>query len=252
MHADVERPTRDDLLIEAKEKCRQIEDYPEVKEGMVYIPSGEFAVDLVDKIRLDAFWIDRTPVTNKAYAQFLQANPDYPPPFHRQADRNLNWRKVSRWGKEYTFPDGQADHPVVLVSWYDAIAYSKWANKRLPTWQEWMKAARGVLGRPYPWGWSPPTEVLCNMHRQGTTPVGLFSPQGDSPYGCTDMAGNVEEWIGDDFGVVLGRKNKKLLGGYVSGREWADENGPRMLYVSSGTEPETKWISIGFRCVADL
>ena len=181
MASYVERPTRDDLLVEAIEKRRQIDSYPAMKEGMVYIPSGEFAVDLVDKINLKAFWIDRTPVTNADYARFLQAHPDYPPPFHGPA-RNLNWKKSSRWGKEYTFPDGQANHPVVLVSWHDAIAYSKWVNKRLPIWQEWMKAGRGVLGRPYPWRWSWPTPILCNMNRKGTTPVGLFSPQGDSLY----------------------------------------------------------------------
>ena len=244
------RPTQEDFLVEAREKFRQITSYPDVKEGMVYIPGGEFAVDLVERINVAAFWIDRTPVTNAEYARFLRTHPDHPPPTHRQRDA-LNWKKVSRWGNEYTYPEGQANHPVVLVSLHDADKYAKWMNKRLPTWQEWMKAGRGILGKPYPWGWSNPTPILCNMNRKGTTPVGLFSPQGDSLYGCADMAGNVEEWIGDDFGVVLGRMEKKLLGGYNSSGEWSDEYGPRRLDIVSGTDSQTKWISIGFRCASD-
>jgi formylglycine-generating enzyme required for sulfatase activity len=99
-----------------------------------------------------------------------------------------NWDRQSR-----TFPPYKAGHPVVLVSWHDAVAYAGWAGKRLPTEEEWEKAARGTDGRKYPWGDQELTPELCYFDRNvgGTTPVGRYSPQGDSPYGCVDMAGNV-------------------------------------------------------------
>ncbi|MCP4422082.1 MAG: formylglycine-generating enzyme family protein, partial [Chloroflexi bacterium] len=92
-------------------------------------------------------------------------------------------------------PKALADHPVVHVSWHDAVAYAQWAGLQLPTDQQWEKAARGDDGREYPWGneWKP----YCNTREAGmraTTPVGYYSPFGDSLYGCVDMSGNVWEW----------------------------------------------------------
>ncbi len=94
------------------------------------------------------------------------------------------------------------DHPVVNVTWHDAVAYCKWLAGvtgkayRLPSEAEWEKAARGTDGRIYPWGdeWH---RMRCNASggkRGGTTRVGNYSPLGDSPYGCADMVGNVCEW----------------------------------------------------------
>jgi formylglycine-generating enzyme required for sulfatase activity len=107
-------------------------------------------------------------------------------------------------------PVGSPDHPVVFMKWYDAQAYCKWLTDqlradgtlgakeivRLPTEAEWEKAARGEYGKEYPWGdeWD---EAKCNSEESKigtTTPVGQYSPQGDSPYGVADMAGNVWEW----------------------------------------------------------
>ncbi len=153
------------------------------KDGkeMVRVPAGKFLYGRKKKEReLPEFWIDKTPVTNGEYACFVAATSHKPP---------KHWK-----GK--TSPKGIVDHPVVNVSWHDAKAYAAWAGKFLPTEEEWEKAARGTDGRVYPWGNQKPTDRLCNFDNSGggTTPVGKYSPQGDSPYGCVDMAGNVWDW----------------------------------------------------------
>lgn len=135
------------------------------------------------QIYLDAFEISRYPVTNSQYTAFLEATgyPAGPSPYLHMymSGKNKEW----------------AEHPVVWVSWYDALAFCQWAGCRLPTEAEWEKAARGPDGLRYPWGnvWQ---ENHCNSSEAKigiTTPVGQF-PQGVSPYGVLDMAGNVWEW----------------------------------------------------------
>jgi len=150
---------------------------------MVLVPAGEFyfGPDRV-KLTLPDFYIDRYPVTNAEYKKFVEAT-GAPEPTH--------WRRG-------TWPEGKADHPVVNVTWEQAAAYAEWAGKRLPTEEEWEKAARGTDGREWPWG-STFDPSRCNTNESGiwdTTPVGKYSPAGDSPYGAADMAGNVWEWIG--------------------------------------------------------
>jgi hypothetical protein len=130
---------------------------------------------------LKAFWIDRFPVTNAQYAEFVKATG------HR-----------SPWGGP-TFPQGTDDYAVVNVVWSDADAYARWAGKRLPTAEEWEKASRGTDGRLYPWGneW----DEAATRRRQPdspfvktfTLPVGCF-PKGASPFGVMDLCGNVAEW----------------------------------------------------------
>jgi formylglycine-generating enzyme required for sulfatase activity len=166
----------------------------EVTEGMVWVPAGPFIMGgeygfsvQVACIEQD-FFIARTPVTNAEYARFVMATGHRPP---------------RHWGGD-TPPEQLRDHPVVHVSWHDAVAYADWAGMRLLTEQEWEKAARGIDGRVYPWG-DPFDPGRCNSSESDidtTTPVGRYSPEfnpelvegGDSPCGCTDMAGNVWEW----------------------------------------------------------
>jgi formylglycine-generating enzyme required for sulfatase activity len=155
---------------------------------MVLVPAGEVWMgsdddDAVDderprhRVPLPTYYIDKFPVTNVQYRRFLEAT-RHPDP------------------KYWTDPKfNEPNQPVVGVSWLDAQAYCGWASKRLPTEAEWEKAARGTDGRKYPWGdkWDP---ARANSEDGGPgkpTPVGSY-PQGVSPYGAHDMAGNVWEW----------------------------------------------------------
>lgn len=137
------------------------------------------------------YFIMKNPVTNAQYEQFRQATGHRAPLF---------------WTNGY--PSDKADHPVVGVSYYDAIAFCAWATQetglpiRLPTEPEWEKSARGTDGRVYPWGkeWKQGASNIDELKINGTSPIGKFSPQGDSPYGVADMGGNVQEWCSSLFG----------------------------------------------------
>jgi len=193
---------------------------------MVRIPAGEFLYgDKKESHELPEFWIDKTPVTNAEYARFV-SDTDYKPPKH--------------WKGE-TPPEKIVTHPVVNVSWHDATAYAEWAGKRLPIEEEWEKAARGVDGRIYPWGEEEPTPELCNFgdNEGGTTPVGKYSPQGDSPYGCVDMAGNVWEWTANDYD-----KSRKVL----RGGSWGVNPDFVRCAKRDRVDPDYTGFLVGFRC----
>jgi len=130
-------------------------------------------------VQVNAFRLARTHVTNAQYAEFVAAS-GHPPPGHWLGGR---------------IAEGLADHPVTYVDWHDAQAFCRWARVRLPTEAEWEKAARGPDARLWPWGDRPPDGRRCNFDRQifATSPVDQF-PQGASPYGVLDMAGNAWEW----------------------------------------------------------
>ncbi len=182
--------------------------HPITGKEMVRVPAGPFIYqDGEWAIHLDEFWIDKTPVTHADYKRFIDANPEHEVPFV-----DGDWAKPYNWSKQLrTFRQELADHPVVLVSWHDAQAYAQWAECDLPTEQQWEKAARGTNGRQYPWGeWQENHGNTAEAGIGKTTPVGLFSPQGDSPYGCVDMSGNVWEWTdslyreGENYRVLRG------------------------------------------------
>ncbi len=149
----------------------------------VKIPAGEFRYgENKQKVRLDEFWISRTPITNAQYQVFV---------------KTTGYRAPDHWAGGQA-PKGKEQHPVVYVSWEDAQAFCRWAGVRLPSEREWEKAARGTDGRTYPWGNEPPDSQRCNFNNQvgDTTAVGSY-PAGASPYGVLDMAGNVWEWCAD-------------------------------------------------------
>jgi len=135
---------------------------------------------------LSAFEIGLTPVTNIEYHMFITAT---------------GYRLPRGWIGFY-YPEGMENHPVVGVSKKDSEAYCAWLNLRigsdyrLPTEVEWERAARGTDGRIYPWGntFDPWRCNTSESARRGTTPVGFFSPSGDSYLGAADMVGNVWEW----------------------------------------------------------
>jgi serine/threonine protein kinase len=155
---------------------------------LVLIPEGFFGMGQERRpVYLDAFYIDRLPVTNRQFAAFLSVT-GYRPS-HADFLAHFSDGRV---------PAGLEQHPVVHVSWFDARAYAQWAGKSLPSEAQWEKAARGSDGRKYPWGKSAPDASRANYGRQrrGTVPVGSC-PAGASPYGVEDMAGNVWEWCED-------------------------------------------------------
>jgi formylglycine-generating enzyme required for sulfatase activity len=201
------------------------------KDGkeMVRVPAGEFLYgDDKQKQTLPEFWIDKTPVTNAEYARFVAETGHAAP---------------QRW-KGKAPPKEITDHPVTYVSWDDAKAYAEWAGKRLPTEKEWEKAARGNDGRTYPWGDKKLTNKLCNFGKNegGTTPVGKYSPQGDSPYGCVDMSGNVWEWTASDYD-----KSSKV----PRGGSWVTHGEYVRAAYRLADQPGNRNDYLGFRCVVE-
>jgi serine/threonine-protein kinase len=206
----------------------------------VVVPAGNFvrgataAIDErpVETKRLGAFRIDRTEVTRAMYARCVTARRCKPPPIDLAADETL---------------------PVTQVSWHDAKAFCAFAGGRLPSEDEWEKAARGADGRPYPWG----AELDCaranwgNFDGEGPcagknpgrpVPVGQY-PTGASPYGVLDLAGNVWEWVANAYEEEPGRR--VVRGGsccsYFVEPRAANRN---------AWDPDHRDADLGFRCVS--
>ncbi len=221
------------------------------KPSMAYVPAGEFIMGSNERwddeapehiSATNAFYIDVNEVTNADYKNFVDAT-QRTPPFH-WPDDNL--------------PKGKENHPVVYVNWFDAKDYCFWADKRLPTEQEWEKAARGEEGLIYPWGneWSLDKSNNPYKYSTGTEPVGSY-PQGRSPYGLYDISGNVWEWVDSYYlphpGNPVTRteygEDKRVL----KGGSWFDclsygcgLSAP--TFNRSFFTPEVKNNSFGFRC----
>ena len=220
---------------------------------MVLIPGGTFAMGSTRReVHLDVLYMDRLPVTNAQFAVFLEATQ------YKPADAGAK-RFLAHWrnGKPSR---GEEKHPVVFVSWFDARAYATWAGQRLPTEAEWEKAARGTDGRRYPWGRVEPKPSHANFgrSRDGTTPVGAF-PDGASPYGILDLAGNVWEWCEDayeeDFyengpsmNPKLASSPKNRSGHVMRGGSFMYDVRALRTYARMGFDPHYRFAEGGFRC----
>ena len=246
-------------------------------DGMVLIPAGEFVMGGNDNyagrdempvhtVYVDAFYMDTHEVTNAQYKKFLDAHPHW-----WKGGKGSSRYYLNNWNGNH-YPEGKGDHPVTYVSWYAAMAYAKWAGKRLPTEAEWEKAARGgLVGKVYPWG-DTIDDTKANYNSRDTTPVGSYPANG---YGLYDMAGNAWEWCLDEYysnfysnsprqnpiaGAVsiaqvlnnftnnkLSNRYRVLRGGSYSSRNVrvANRNQDPPTYVAS-------WSYFGFRCARDV
>ncbi|MCR4406904.1 MAG: formylglycine-generating enzyme family protein [Anaerolineae bacterium] len=218
---------------------------------MVLIPAGPFIMgsDADDRdeapqreVDLPAFEIDLFEVTNAQFAAFVAAT-----------GYKTDAEKAGEPGWRGFYTEGKDNHPVVKVSWNDAVAYCQWLGKRLPTEAEWEKAARGTDGRIYPWGneWDPARLNSYQSGYRGTTPVGSFA-EGVSPYGVFDMAGNVWEWTADWYLPYPGSDYQDPYFGEVNkvtrGGGWFEE--PPQVRTSNRncTSPTAANDDLGFRC----
>jgi serine/threonine-protein kinase len=212
-----------------------------IKGGKFMMGSSESNADAASKpsheVTLKDFYVDQYEVTNEQYQQFV---------------KQTGYKAPSGWtGTD--FPGGEGKFPVVNVTWNDAVEYAKWAGKRLPTEAEWEYAARGGEDRLYPWGsqWSEKLSNSKEDGRNGPMPVGSY-PGGVSKFNVYDMAGNVSEWVADDFIPYAGSPqkpdpgNKVYRGGaYVAPKE-------RLTTIFRWWDfPTASWPYLGFRCAKD-
>jgi formylglycine-generating enzyme required for sulfatase activity len=227
---------------------------------MVFIPAGNFQMGSMESnpcahldelpqhtVYLDAYWIDQHEVTNAQYRKCVEAG----------------WctEPTCSYGTSTYMDETKEDHPVGCVDWYEASAYCEWSGGQLPTEAQWEKAARGTEAREYPWG-AEFDAALCNSSESaigGSTPVGLYSPDGDSPYGLADVSGNLWEWVTDwyDIGYYAqspssnptgpqGGENRAARGGSWYGNYCSVRTTYRYYNTPHGRSP-----GMGFRCVLD-
>ena len=226
-----------------------------LKEGGYLTQATPFAVP--------AFTLGRFPVTNEEYAGFVAAA-GYTT---RGWWCDLGWASKEKGG--WTEPHhwhnrewNQPNHPVVGVSWYEAMAYCRWLSTvagqtiTLPTEQQWQRAAEGDDTRHYPWGHADPDTRLCNWNRQidETTPVGHY-PAGVSPFGVMDMCGNVWEWCLTSWESGLtesaAREHRLLRGGCWSSDSLMSLRAANRSPRDPNTRllPATRYqVTVGFRC----
>jgi formylglycine-generating enzyme required for sulfatase activity len=203
------------------------------KDGvpMVLVPAGEFLYGgKNERLSLPAFYMDKFEVSARLYAKFIQ---------------DTGRAQPRDWPEQVTLV-GSGDRPVVGITWHDADTYCRRYGKRLPTEQEWEKAARGTDGRKYPWGNDEPTSRHALFDTKwsgyGTLATVESHEAGKSPYGIYNMAGNVWEWTSSEDS-----KFKVLRGG-----SWNDRAGSLEATYSIGWYPDDPGDNVrGFRCVQD-
>ena len=245
-------------------------------KDMVYIESGPFIMGSDESpnekpcrtVELAPFYIDRYPVTNRAYRQFIEDG-GYRTPKHWSADgwnfvqaRNLQFPLY--WLDDHWNADVQ---PVTGVSWWEACAFAKYLGKQLPTEAQWENAARGTDGRRYPWGDDEPTAehalyaIDCDPTELRRRSASVYAfPLGASPCGGMDFAGNVGEWCQDNASA-----NYVWDITCLDPRYWTAEEDDHIVRGGSGLHnedylrcssrdyypPTLRDNIVGFRCVID-
>lgn len=218
-----------------------------VPTDMISIPGGEFSMGRDDgndyekpvhSVNVESFLVDKYEVTNEQYSQFVRQTRHQPP---------RHWPNGQ-------YQIGKATLPVVNVSWYDAKDYCEWAGKRLPTEEEWEFAARGKDGRLYPYGnqWKPRFSNAKEVGLDEPQPVGSY-PDGASPFGVLDMAGNAAEWTASDY-----KPYPKSPAGPQEGNKIIRGGGFRVpAQEQTATDrffdrPNVMYDFIGFRCAKSV
>jgi formylglycine-generating enzyme required for sulfatase activity len=224
-------------------------------DGMTlrYVPAGKFIMgsnmDGNDEkpshpVELSAFWIDQTEITNEMYKKCVEAGScEQPKP------------------TTYYVDSSYAKNPVVFVTWQDAVDYCAYVGRRLPTESEWEKAARGDDERKYPWGNQAASKDLLNYSQTNighTTPVNSY-PNGASPYGAVDMAGNVIEWVNDLYSTTYYKNSpamdpKGVNSGnlhVVRGGSFKSDLEEVTTYRRASENPANSLGTMGFRCARD-
>ncbi len=222
-------------------------------DTLVVLPGGEFLMgsDLegdhnpVHPVRLDPFAMDRYEVTNRQYVRFCE---------------EVGHRRPEFWGMPglRCGPD-YPNHPVVGVSWSDAVAYAKWCGKRLPTEAEWEYAARGgLVGLNYPNGETlrPADGNYSRSGLGGPVEVGSYPANG---YGLYDMQGNVVEWVWDFYAADYYAKSPSVnprgpdSGRFrvIRGGGWHSGPTCNRVYFRNALPPNWVDFNVGFRCVKD-
>ena len=260
-------------------------------DAMVKVPAGWFIMGSNDlspgpgrhplrnakpqrRVYLGVFHIDKFPVTNTRFSQFVEATGHRTDAekggggwvfnIHSKNSKKIWEQKSNASWKAPTGEDSnygtRLRHPVVQVSWKDARAYCKWAGKRLATEAEWEKAARGLDGRKYPWGgqWDP-TKVIWRKNSGGKThPVDRTYNTHRGPFGAVDMSGNVWEWVEDwfkaDYYLTAPARNPKgpasgIFGRVVRGSSWLVLNPAWFRAAFRYWNFSNSWSNfLGFRC----
>jgi len=238
---------------------------------MVEIPGGSFIMGRDDgpaherpahQVFLPTFYIDRNLVTVVDFATFTQAKGPTGPHGEMYLDVHDPDNRIQQRDGVWIPDRGSELHPVGEVSWFGALAYCQWRQKRLPSEAEWEKAARGTDGRLYPWGNDAPQPDLAFFggFRGQTVPVGLY-PKGASPYGVLDMAGQVWEWTTSlykpyPYDAQDGREDLTVAASRVA-RGGSSVSPPEGLTSTSREIISAMWQTtghayIGFRCVKPL